>query len=54
MRLVPDLLRGLVGMKEFREYGGMLDSDNLSPRSVNAGKVTDHHALIVPGVHPVT
>lgn len=40
-------------MKEFREYGGTLDWDNLSTRSVNAGKVTDHHALIVTGVQPV-
>lgn len=54
MRQVPDLLRGVIGMKEFREYGGTLDWDNLSTRSVNAGKVTDHHALIVTGVLPVT
>lgn len=53
MRQVPDLLRGVIGMKEFREYGGTLDWDNLSTRSVNAGKVTDHHALIVTGVQPV-
>ena len=53
MQQVPDLLRMVVGMKEFREYGDILDWDNLTTRSVNAEKVTDHHALIVTGVLPV-
>lgn len=52
MRQVPELLKQIISMKEFREYGGGFDMSALTTRSVNAQKVTDHHALIITGIRP--
>lgn len=52
MRQVPELLKQIISMKEFREYGGGFDMSALTTRSVNAKKVTDHHALIITGIRP--
>lgn len=54
MRQVPELLKQIISMKEFREYGGGFDMSALTTRSVNAKKVTDHHALIITGIRPGT
>lgn len=52
MRQVPELLKQIISMKEFREYGGGFNFSTLTTRSVNAKKVTDHHALIITGIRP--
>lgn len=52
MRQVPELLKQIISMKEFREYGGGFDLSALTTRSVNAKKVTDHHALVITGIQP--
>ena len=39
-------------MPEFREYRRSLDLSALNTRSVDAAKVTDHHALIITGIVP--
>jgi len=51
---IPDLL------KQMQEYPGyntqsssLAQSDNLNKKSVNASKVTDHHAILVTGILPV-
>lgn len=54
MRQVPELLKQVISMKEFREYGKQADLSTLTTRSVNAKKVTDHHALIITGIRPGT
>lgn len=52
MRQVPELLRQIISMKEFCGYGEGFDLSALTTRSVNAKKVTDHHALIITGIRP--
>lgn len=52
MRTVPDLLRKIGALKEFKDYAPDSDLSALNMRSVNDAKVTDHHALIVTGVSP--
>ena len=52
MRQVPALLQQIVRMKEFSGYGSGFDLSALTTRSVNAKKVTDHHALIITGIRP--
>lgn len=52
MRQVPELLRQIISMKEFSGYGEGFDLSALTTRSVNAKKVTDHHALIITGIRP--
>ena len=54
MRQVPELLKQVISMKEFREYGKQADLSAFTTRSVNAKKVTDHHALIITGIRPGT
>lgn len=39
-------------MPRFREYGRTFDLSGLNTRSVDATKVTDHHALIITGIVP--
>ena len=39
-------------MPEFREYRRSLDLSALNTRSVDAAKVTEHHALIITGIVP--
>ena len=52
MAHVPALLEKVITMPWFREYGRTFDLSGLNTRSVDATKVTDHHALIVTGVVP--
>lgn len=52
MSRIPGLLQQVVRMKEFREYGSGFNLSTLTTRSVNAQKVTDHHALIITGIRP--
>lgn len=52
MRAVPELLRKVCAMKEFRAYGAGFDLSAPNTRSVDDTKVTDHHALIVTGMPP--
>lgn len=50
LRSVPQLLRQLLALPEFATVE--LDCTQLTTRSVDAGKVTDHHAIITTGVRP--
>ncbi|WP_337626062.1 DNA topoisomerase [Phocaeicola sp.] len=52
MAHIPALLEKVTEMPEFREYGLSFDCSNLNTRSVDATKVTDHHALIITGIAP--
>ena len=52
MRHIPSLLEKVAAMPEFKEYGRSFDFSDLSTRSVDDTKVTDHHALIVTGLVP--
>ncbi len=52
MDTVPELLKKVIMMDEFMEYGQTFDLTDLNTRSVNDSKVTDHHALIITGVSP--
>lgn len=52
MRQVPELLKQVISMKEFSEYGKGFNLSALTTRSVDAKKVTDHHALIITGIRP--
>ena len=46
MAHIPVLLEKITAMPEFREYRRSLDLSALNTRSVDAAKVTDHHAII--------
>lgn len=52
MAHIPALLEKIIAMPRFREYGRTFDFSALNTRSVDATKVTDHHALIITGVAP--
>ena len=52
MEQVYDSLWKIATMPEFKEYGKRFDFEHLNMRSVDDGKVTDHHALIITGVEP--
>ena len=52
MANIPALLEKIIAMPLFREYGRTFDFSALNTRSVDATKVTDHHALITTGVVP--
>ena len=52
MAHIPVLLEKITAMPEFREYRRSLDLSALNTRSVDAAKVTDHHALIITGIVP--
>lgn len=44
MANIPALLEKIIAMPLFREYGRTFDFSALNTRSVDATKVTDHHA----------
>ena len=46
MAHIPVLLEKITAMPEFREYRRSLDLSALNTRSLDAAKVTDHHAII--------
>ena len=52
MAHIPVLLEKITAMPEFREYRRSLDLSALNTRSVDAAKVTEHHALIITGIVP--
>lgn len=45
--IIPDRIRLLTSYPRFAAYAATLDGQPLNSRSVNAAKVTDHHALLV-------
>lgn len=45
--IIPERIRLLSSYPRFAAYAATLDSQPLNNRSVNAAKVTDHHALLV-------
>lgn len=49
---IPALLKTVAAMEEFSAYGQNFNPDKPSRHSVNAAKVTDHHALIITGMEP--
>ena len=53
MAHVPALLEKVITMPWFREYGRTFDLSGLNTRSVDATKVTDHHALLVTPNRPL-
>ncbi len=49
---VPALIEALVAYKPFSSYSRILSVMKLNKGSVNAKKVTDHHALLITGILP--
>lgn len=49
---VPGLIGKLTGHQVFGKQAALLSEAKLSKRSVNAKKVTDHHAILTTGVVP--
>lgn len=49
---IPSLIAKLAGYPLFSRYAGKLQAQPLDQRPVDAGKVTDHHALITTGIIP--
>ncbi|MES2265900.1 MAG: DNA topoisomerase 3 [Bacteroidota bacterium] len=49
---VPQLIAGFTGHDEFGKQATVLTSAKLNKRSVNAKKVTDHHAILPTGEKP--
>lgn len=49
---VPDLIGKLIGHPDFGKQATVLSNAKLNKRSVNAKKVTDHHAVLTTGVTP--
>ena len=45
--IIPERIRLLAAYPRFAAYAATLDGQPLNNRSVNAAKVTDHHALLV-------
>lgn len=45
--IIPERIRLLTGYPRFTDYAALLEGKPLNNRSVNAAKVTDHHALLV-------
>lgn len=45
--IIPERIRLLASYPRFSTYAAMLEGQALNNRSVNAAKVTDHHALLV-------
>ncbi len=45
--IIPERIRLLMAYPRFASYAATLDSQPLNARSVNAAKVTDHHALLI-------
>ena len=45
--IIPERIRLLASYPRFAAYAAMLEGQALNNRSVNAAKVTDHHALLV-------
>ena len=49
MRHIPSLLRMILRIEQFSHFADSIDPLCPSQRSVDAAKVTDHHALIITG-----
>jgi DNA topoisomerase-3 len=49
---IPDLIGKLTGHPDFGKQAAFLQTAVLNKRSVNAKKVTDHHAVLTTGVQP--
>jgi len=49
---IPSLIEGLQQHPDFGKQAAVLNSAKLSKRSVNAKKVTDHHAILPTGEKP--
>lgn len=49
---VPNLIATLAGHELFGKQSDILQSAALNQRSVNAKKVTDHHAILITGIKP--
>ena len=45
--IIPERIRLLMAYPRFASYAATLDAQPLNARSVNAAKVTDHHALLI-------
>jgi len=45
--IIPERIRLLASYPRFASYAATLDGQPLNARSVNAAKVTDHHALLI-------
>lgn len=45
--IIPERIRLLTAYPRFASYAATLDGQPLNARSVNAAKVTDHHALLI-------
>ena len=45
--IIPERIRLLVAYPRFSDYAAALEGQPLNNRSVNAAKVTDHHALLI-------
>lgn len=53
MEEIPALLKALLLLPEYSAYTTIFSDGELSRRSVDTGKVTDHHALLTTGEVPV-
>lgn len=49
---IPSLIEGLLDHQNFAKQAGYLQTIKLNKKSVNAKKVTDHHAILPTGVKP--
>lgn len=50
--IIPERIRLLASYPRFITYATMMEGQSLNSRSVNAAKVTDHHALLVTENQP--
>lgn len=51
--IIPERIRLLASYPRFAVYAATMEGQTLNSRSVNAAKVTDHHALLVTENQPV-
>lgn len=49
---IPNLIAGAAAHPEFAKSASFLQTATLNKRSVNAKKVTDHHAILPTGIQP--
>lgn len=50
--IIPERIRLLTSYSRFTDYAATMEGKTLNSRSVNAAKVTDHHALLVTENQP--
>lgn len=50
--IIPERIRLLASYPRFASYAAAMDGQPLNNRSVNAAKVTDHHALLITEILP--